>query len=102
MQEPVLELGALDLDEIGELEYAFERARRNALVQDFAGVLFRLALLFAADRERVFLQFDIELVLAEAGNRDRDAVGVLAGPLDIVGRIGRGGINRAGLVEQVE
>ena len=36
MQEPVLERRTLDLDVVGELEDALERARCNTLVEDLA------------------------------------------------------------------
>src|SRR6201999_4464761 len=41
----------------------------------------------ALDGQRVFLRDDGKLFLAEAGYRDRNAVGVLAGALDVVGGI---------------
>ena len=47
MQETVLERRALDLDEIGKLEDALEGARSDAVIQDVAGLLVRLALLLA-------------------------------------------------------
>jgi len=42
---------------------------------------------------------DGELFLGEAGDRDRDAIGILAGPLDIVGGIAVAAV-RICLVEQ--
>ena len=90
MQEPVLERRTLDLDVVGELEDALERARCDTLVEDLAGLLLVLRLLIALDREGVFLAFDRKIALAETGNRDRDAIGVLARALDVVGRIARG------------
>ena len=39
MEETILKLGALHLDEIGKLEHTLEGARRDALIQDFAGIL---------------------------------------------------------------
>ena len=35
--------------------------------------------------------FDVQILLAEAGDRERDAVMVLVGALDVVGRIGLAG-----------
>src|SRR5205823_10238524 len=92
VQESVLEARALDLDVVGELEDALERARRNALIEHLVAVLLVLRVLLAFDGQRVFLRFDRELVLAEAGHRHRDPIGVLAGPLDVVGRIARSGL----------
>ena len=88
VQQSVLEARALDLDMVGELEDALERARRDALVEHLAVLLF-LGLLGALDRQRVLFRLDRQVVLAEAGDRDGDAVLVLAGPLDVVGRIAR-------------
>src|SRR5262245_12177688 len=90
MQEPVRELRAGDLDVVGKLEAALERAGRDALIEHLTLLLVTLFLLLAADRERVFLRFDGQVVLGEARNRNRDAIGVLAGPLDVVGRVTRG------------
>jgi hypothetical protein len=42
-----------------------------------------------------------KLALREAGNRDADAVGVIAGALDVVGRVA-GAAVRGGLIEQGE
>src|SRR5712691_11428186 len=51
MEQAVLELGALDLDVVGELEAPLERARRDAAVQELAPLL--LGLLLAADVEHL-------------------------------------------------
>ena len=87
VQETVLERRALHLDVVGELEYALERARGDALVERRALGLVGLGLLVAADRQGVFLDLDVELALGKARDRNRDAIVVLAGPLDVVGRI---------------
>src|SRR6266481_1017939 len=92
VQESVLERRALDLDVVGKLEDALERAGRDALIEHLAAVLLVLRLFLAFDRQRVFLRFDRKLVLAEAGHRHRDTIGVLAGALDVVGRIARSGL----------
>src|SRR5204863_7059928 len=92
VQEPVFEGRALHLDVIGELEDTLERARRDALVEHLTAVLVVLDMLLALDGQGVLLGFDRELVLAEAGNRYRDAIGVFAGALDIVGRIAGSGL----------
>jgi hypothetical protein len=51
---------------------------------------FAIVGLFAADGELVLDEFDRELIAGEAGNRQGDAQPVVAGPLDIVGRIALG------------
>src|ERR1043165_3359188 len=101
VQETVFELCAGDLDVIRKLEAALEGTGRDALIEHLTLGLVALLLLLAADRERVFLGFDRQIALGEARNRDRDAIGVIAGPLDVVGRVGRG-LLEAGAIEHRE
>src|ERR1700686_4603014 len=101
VQETILEARAFHLDEIGELEYALEGARRDALIEDLAALAFLLGVFLAADGQRVLLGYDGQLRLIEARDRDRNAVRILAGPLDIVGRITGSGALEA-LIEQRE
>src|SRR5436189_2337744 len=82
VQEAILQSRALHLDEIGKLEDALKGARRDAPIKGLAGFLLGLGLLLAADGEGVLLELDIELRLAETRDRNGDAVGILAGPLD--------------------
>ena len=89
MQQSVLQRSALHLDVVGKLEDALEGARRDALIEHLAALLVGLGLLLAFDRQRIFLGLDGKLVLAEARHRNRDAVGILAGALNVVGRIAR-------------
>src|SRR6185369_3415905 len=101
MEQAVLEVGALHLDVVGELEAPLEVARGDAAVQVLALLVVRL--LGAGDGERLLLEVDADLVLGEARHRHRDAVVVLAKPLDVVGRIaGRGLVKPGHRVEQVE
>src|SRR3954447_16152431 len=102
VQETVLELCAGHLDIIGKLEAAFERAGRDALIEHLALVLFALLLLLAANGERIFLGLDRQVVLAKARDRNGDAVGVLAGTLDVIGRISGGRAVKAGAIEHRE
>src|SRR5205807_1955495 len=103
VQETVLQRSALDLDEVGELEDALEGTRRDPLIKGFALVLVGRLLLLAADSQRVLLDLDRQLILAEAGRGYRDAVVVLASTLDVVGRVAGGrGVNAANAVEQRE
>src|SRR5262249_44911740 len=75
------------------------RARRDALVEHLALLLVGLGLLLALDRQRVLLRLDRDVGVGEARDRERDAVGVLAGPLDVVGRVARAGVEARDLVE---
>src|SRR6185295_8972218 len=54
VEEPVHQRGAGDLDVVGELEAALERARGDALIEHLTGLLAGLFLLLAADRQGVF------------------------------------------------
>src|SRR4051812_31867994 len=87
VQETVLQRRALYLDEIGKLEYALKSARRDALIEHLAGGLVVLGLLLTANRQGVFLRLDRQVSLGKARDGYRDTVVVLAGPLDIVGRV---------------
>ena len=88
MEQAVLKRGVLHLHEVGKLEHPLEGARGDTAIEHFGFVLAVLVGDFLAlDRQRVFLRDDGKLVLREAGDGNRDAVGVLAGPLDIVGGI---------------
>src|SRR5215472_1616851 len=101
MEEAVLKRRAPDLDVLGELKDALECARRDALVEHFAFLLLGLGLLLTLDRQRVLFRLDRDVGIREAGDRYGDAIGVLAGPLDVVGRVGRAvAIEARHLVEQ--
>ena len=89
VQEAVLERGALHFDMLGELERALEGAGRDALIEHVTFVLFGLGLLLALDRQHVFLRYDRNFGFGKAGDRNRDAIGILAGAFDVVGRIAR-------------
>ena len=89
VEQAVLDAGTGHLDMVGELEAALEGAGGNALIKHF-GLVSRFAGGFiAANGERAFLHFDIEFLIGEARDRDRNPVGVVAGALDIVRRVGR-------------
>src|ERR1700675_355298 len=101
VQETVLEARAFHQDEVGELEHALEGARRDALIEHLAALAFVPGVFLAADGQRVLFGYDGKLRLIEARDRDRYAVRILAGPLDIVGRITGSGALEA-LIEQRE
>src|SRR5262249_7034875 len=99
VQEPVHQRGAGDLDVVGKLEAALESAGRDALIEHLALLLVSLVLLLAADRQRVLLGLDRQIGITKARDRDRNPVRVLAGALDVVGRITGRGIEAGSLVE---
>src|SRR5580698_7491524 len=88
VKQAVLEAGILYQHEIGKLERALEGARRDAAIQHLGLVLaVFIGGLLALDGQRILFRDDRELVLREAGDSDADAVGVVAGALDVVGRV---------------
>ncbi|CVI63557.1 hypothetical protein AGR9A_Lc40478 [Agrobacterium salinitolerans str. Hayward 0363] len=99
VEEAVLQGSGLDLDMVGKLEATLESARGDTAIKKlpFRGFLIRGFLGFHS--QRIGAGFDAEFVLIETGDGHGDAIGVLAGPLDIVGRIGLG---LFGLAESVK
>src|SRR5205807_1021520 len=81
VQQAVLQRGAFHLDKVGELEYALECARRDALVEDLT-FGFGLRLLLAADGQRALLGLDGDIGLGEPSDRYRDAILIIAGAFD--------------------
>src|SRR5215469_6327792 len=96
MQKPILELGTLDLDMLGQLEFALERAPGDALMQIGRG---SRGFALAGDSQDAVRDFDGEILFGEAGDSDGDAVIILVTAFDIVRRITLSGICR---VEQVQ
>jgi len=89
VQETVLEVSALDLHMVGKLEHALEGARSDALIKGLALGIVGLGLLLAANRQGVLLRHDVEFGLGKACYRYADAIRVIAGALDVVGRVAR-------------
>ena len=87
MEQPVAKLGALHLDEVGQLEAALEGPRGDAAVKNLAAVLFGVLVLLALDRQHVAVRLDRDVLVGKARYGHRDAIGIVAGALDIVGRI---------------
>src|SRR5690606_28494171 len=73
----------------------------DAAIEIFDAVLALFGLL-ALDRQHVAVGLDRNLVFREAGDRHGDAISVLAGALDIVGRIARRTVGRRELVKHAE
>src|SRR4051812_28597667 len=89
MEQAILERGAGYFDILGELEAELESALGNAAMQELA-LLLGGGGFGALDDEAVLLGLDHEVALGKAGNRDGDAVGIIADLLDVVGRVGFG------------
>ena len=92
---------ALDPDEVGELEAALEGAGGDSHVQEIA-VLAAILRLAAVHDQHVLAGGDVDVGGAEAGDRERDPVAVVAQFLDVVGRIIVGLLGAAGALEEVE
>jgi len=98
-QETVLQIGAIHPDMIGKLEPVFERAAGNAAMQiTFRGRL----LLLAGYGQQVGLEGDIEIALLETRYRDRDAIAVIAGLDDVLGRPVADRAGALGVFEEIE
>ncbi|CCB63979.1 conserved protein of unknown function [Hyphomicrobium sp. MC1] len=100
VQEAVLEFGARHIDVVGKLEAALERAGGNAAVK--VGFAFGVSGLLAGDRKGLLFDLDLQLVLGEASNSERDPVGVLAGAFDVIRRVGGFAIEAYGAIERLE
>ena len=87
-------------DEISEAEAPLERARRNAAVHIFDLVLFLIHP--TTYYKRVLVNCNIDLFGLEACDGQRNAIGVLAGPNDIAGRIIVLGFEAEAFVHHVE
>ena len=100
MQKAVLEDRTAYLDVVGKLEAPLEGAPGNAAVENLAtlGVLGPVAL----HVQDAFLCLDGKVLVREAGDGEGDAVGILTGPLDVLGRIGVAILRPRELVEQRE
>src|SRR5580692_8904476 len=81
VKQAVFKARAGHLDVIGELEAALERAGGNSLIKHLRLRRFALALAFPrpTDGKGIFLGFDREIGCAEARDRHRYPVGILAG-----------------------
>src|SRR5580658_6230862 len=64
MQEAVLELGALDLDMLGELEAALERAACDALIE-IARLLRLFIAALALNSQDAIAHFDVQVLIRE-------------------------------------
>jgi hypothetical protein len=101
MEQAVVEARAIDLHVVGEAEAALEGAPGDAAVQIAALRLLVFLLRLARNHQRVLLHGDVDLVAREPRHRHRQAVGVFAGRLDIVRRVGGSGrVNARGAVDQ--
>jgi len=78
---------------VGKVEPPLEGTRGDAAVKIGAALLLFAFRAPGGDEKRVLLHLDVEVVLGKARHGDRDAPGIVAGLLDVVGRVGRGGLS---------
>src|SRR6059036_1243259 len=99
LQEPVLKRSLLDLDEISETEAPLEITAGNTAIEiiALAGLLG-----MTGDDQRVLLHRDVDRVRLEASDRERDAIGVLAGAHDVVRREAVLRLESEAFVHQIE
>src|SRR4051794_40568694 len=77
-QQPVLEVRAFDLDMVGEREAALERAGCDSAIDVIVALLLAFVVLAAGDDQHVLLRGDVDLVGLEPGDRELDAIVVIA------------------------
>src|SRR5882762_5888246 len=99
LQEPVFQRRACDLDVVGEVELAPERASRDALEQVLVITVLCLA---AFHGQHVLLCRDGDLLRLETGQSERDAIVVLTDACDVVGRIVVLALQPKRIIDEVE
>src|SRR5690606_29085854 len=87
---------------IGELEATLKGTRSDTAVKNFGHLLIPLLALLTRVGQHVLMSLDRNIVLREARDRHRDAVGVLARALYVVRRIGLAAIELPERVEHAE
>src|SRR3569832_299285 len=90
MEQAVLERSTGDFHILGQLEAQLEGALGNAAMEELTSLAFALRSLGTLDDEAVLFGLETQVAVGKAGDGDRDAIGVLADLLDVVGRIGLG------------
>ncbi len=78
MQKAVFQTGAAHFDMLSQLEFALKGATGDALMQ-IGGFGPGVAVVLAADGQDAVTNLDAQILLAEAGDRDADAVMSLVG-----------------------
>ena len=82
-----------------QIEAARKGSSRNAPMQV---LLFTLVRLTAFNRQKILLAGDRDLVGGKSGDRYRDAIGVRAGPHNIVRRVTTLIFGQLGIVQKIE
>ena len=73
---------------IGKLETSFKSAVRNATVKIARAIIIGRSLcLLPRHNQEILLGSQFDLAFGKASNCERDPVGILARPFDVVGRV---------------
>src|SRR4029079_15414461 len=101
-EKPVLQIRAFDLDMIGKREAPLERAVGNTAVDIIVALLLRLFALAAGDDQHVLLSRDVDLVGREPGDRQLDAIIVIAELDEVERRVFFRRVGATAVLEHVE
>src|SRR5579883_1924597 len=82
MEQTMIDARASDLDVVGKLKVPLEGATSDTAMEILLALFILLGL--AADEKRILLDGDVEILGREARDRHAQAIGVLAGDLDVV------------------
>lgn len=85
VQQAIFKACTAHLHILRQLETALERASGDALVEIGFAVCLGLCGVVALHGQHAFAHFDGQVAFAETGDRQRDPVVVLVGPLDVIG-----------------
>src|SRR5690554_4165781 len=99
MEKAVFQMGAFHFNMLCKLEAALKAASCNATME--IGHIFRLGAA-ASNGKHILLYLDLKIGFAKTCDRHRNAIPVLAGSLDIVGRIAEARVARHGIEQRLE
>src|SRR5690606_33469247 len=101
-KQTVLQGRTLDLNVIGKLEAALKGPGGDTAIKQLSAFLSVLFLALTLDGQHVAVGFNRKLVFREAGHRHGDAIRILTGLFDVVGRIGLRAVGLAKGIQHCE
>jgi hypothetical protein len=99
LKKAVVVMRLLDFNVVFQIEATRKGSSRDAPMQVLPVILVRLAAFY---RQKILLAGDSDLVGGKSGDRDRDAVSVVAGPHNIVRRVSALIFSQLGVVQKIE